>query len=414
LNQSRSSIPILLLLVIILVVIGFLWADYRFVGNKVSGEGFLVQWLSIRGLMTSGISPYNDQVTKSLQQSVKFGNDFIIGDSIKYTSPLYSAIAILPFTLIKNQTLAHTLWQVTQFLGILLILFIGIQITGWKPAWYIWFFFLFFTLFSYHVIIPWLDGGLSIWAAFFLALAFLAIRDNRDEFAGLFLALAAFQPLMVILPLLFILIWAASRRKSLLIIWFFATLILLSIVGILVAPDWIIQYLRVLYNFNVNFAPGSPSVLFGSLYPGLGKQLAWVLSGVLVVVLVIEWWRALRKDFRWFLWTVCLTIVISQWIGIPTTPSNFSGLIFPLILVCAALAVRWPRGGQWAALIITGLVFIWEWALFYLNITGPEPKMQLNLLIPLPLILLVGLYWVRWWAIKPKRLLIEELRLAEA
>jgi hypothetical protein len=106
--------------------------------------------------------------------------------------------------------------------------------------------------------------------------------------------------------------------------------------------------------------------------------------------------------------------VISQWIGIPTTPSNFSGLIFPLILVCAALAVRWPRGGQWAALIITGLVFIWEWALFYLNITGPEPKMQLNLIIPLPLILLVGLYWVRWWAIKPKRLLIEELRLAEA
>jgi hypothetical protein len=39
--------------------------------------------------------------------------------------------------------------------------------------------------------------------------------------------------------------------------------------------------------------------------------------------------------------------------------------------------------------------------------------MQLNLIFPLPLVLLIGLYWVRWWAVKPRRLLIEELRLSE-
>ena len=49
----------------------------------------------------------------------------------------------------------------------------------------------------------------------------------------------------------------------------------------------------------------------------------------------------------------------------------------------------------------------------YTDLNGPLPGMQLNLLIPLPLILLFSLYWVRWWAVKPKRLLIEEMRLGE-
>jgi hypothetical protein len=32
---------------------------------------------------------------------------------------------------------------------------------------------------------------------------------------------------------------------------------------------------------------------------------------------------------------------------------------------------------------------------------------------PLPIFMLVGLYWVRWWAIKPAKTLIEALRASE-
>jgi hypothetical protein len=88
-------------------------------------------------------------------------------------------------------------------------------------------------------------------------------------------------------------------------------------------------------------------------------------------------------------------------------------MVMPLILVSSMLAERWPRGGQWAAALITAILFIWEWALYYYDLTSKTPTMQLNLIIPLPLILIIGLYWIRWWAIKPKRLLIEELRLSE-
>jgi hypothetical protein len=103
-------------------------------------------------------------------------------------------------------------------------------------------------------------------------------------------------------------------------------------------------------------------------------------------------------------------MVISQWIGIPAIPANFTGLILPLILVSAMLSERWQQGGQWIAVFLTLVVFVWEWALLILDLNSYQPGMQLNLLIPLPLILFIGLYWVRWWAIKPNRLIIEELR----
>ena len=58
---------------------------------------------------------------------------------------------------------------------------------------------------------------------------------------------------------------------------------------------------------------------------------------------MIEWYLSIKKDFRWFLWVACLTMVISQWIGIPTIPGNFAGLILPLMLVSAMLTERWSN-----------------------------------------------------------------------
>lgn len=412
-NQSRSLAPVLVLALFLLILAGLVWVNYHFARLNIFGEGFSIQWIAIQSLAKSGADPYSEQVTEQIRSTVDREGAFVVDRFPKYTSPLYSGVVISPFTLIGNKTLAHGLWMTAQLIAIFVMVVLCLRFTAWKAAWYSFLLFLFFTLFSYHVAIPWLDGGLSIWAAFFLALAISTISVNRNEVAGFFLALSAIQPQMVILPLIFILIWAISKKRTVLLLWFFITLILLSVAALFVVPDWVLQYVRLVYNFTNNYPPGSPGVFFSSTYPGLGKQLGWLTSGVIILVLLIEWVLALGKDIRWFIWTACLTIVLSQWIGIPTIPGNFIMLIIPLILICAMLVERWPRGGQWGAIIITGLLFVWEWAIFYLDITSSHPESQLNLIFPLPVILLLGIYWVRWWAVKPRRLLIEELRLSE-
>jgi hypothetical protein len=77
------------------------------------------------------------------------------------------------------------------------------------------------------------------------------------------------------------------------------------------------------------------------------------------------------------------------------------------------LTEHWSHRGQWISVLLAFIIFAWEWAILINDLNSPQPGMQLNLLLPLPLILFIGLYWVRWWAIKPKQLLIEEMRLGE-
>jgi hypothetical protein len=398
---------------LILLIIGLGLGNYNLAKDNFSGEGFSIQWISIRSLVTSGNSPYSELVTAEIQRFYQKENSFAPGNPPKFTSPIFSGIVVFPFALLENITLAHTFWLTVQLITIFATVVMGLKLTAWKPPWIIFLLFLVFTIFSYHVLIPWLDGGLSIWATLFMAFAFLAIKVNRNELAGVLLGLSVIQLQMVVLVVIFTLIWAASQRRRVLILWFFVTLIFLSIVGLFLAPGWVMDYIRLLYKFQQNFPPGTPGDLFKNIMPGLGKQLGWLVSGVCALILLVEWWLALRKDFRWFLWTVCLTIVISQWIGIPTIPGNFAGLILPLILISALFNEQWHHGGQWVSLLMAIVLFIWEWGLYYFDLNSSQPQILLNLIIPLPLILLVGLYWVRWWALKPRRLLMEELKLSE-
>ncbi len=397
----------------VLVLAGLVWANYKFARFNIDGNGYSIQRIAIQSLEKSGTSPYGDQVTNQIRTAVPAENAFVRDNYPRYTSPLISGLLIFPFTLVSDLTLAHALWTTCQLLAIFVILLVSLKVSNWKPAWYSFFLFALFTIFSFHVIIPWLDGGLPIWAAFFLVLVLVAISSSHNELAGAFLALAIAQPQMVILPVLFILLWSISRRKAVLVLWFFITLILLTVVSLLLSPGWLLEYVRLLFHFTDNFPPGNLALIFSTISPALGKQLGWLVSGFMALILLIEWYLALRKDFRWFLWTVCLTMVISQWIGIPTIPANFIELTLPMVLISALLSERWAHGGRWASVVIALILLLWQWAVLYMDMVGSQPSMQLNLLLPLPVVLLVGLYWVRWWAVKPRRLLIEELRLSE-
>ena len=412
-TEKSSYISIIVFFLFIAAIIGMVWGTFYLIENNPIGADFTIQWLSIHSLVTGGTNPYNESNAEKIQNSGIETYYYNQWGPPKYTSPLISGVVIFPFALLGSETFAHGLWSSLQLFVIFIIAYLSLQITGWKTSWYILFLFMLFTLFSFHVVVPWVEGGLSIFSALFLVLAVFMVQNGRSEASGVFLALALIQPVMVILPVLFIMIWAASTKRKVVILWFFITIVLLTIIALLLVPDWIIQYLRLMFNFADNFPPGNLITLFSSMWPGLGMQLGWAIIGISLVILIIEWWLALRKDFRWFLWTVCFTIVISHWIGIPTIPENLFGMIFALILVSAMFSERWSRGGQWVAIVLSVLLFVWEWILFYGNTFSGNPGMQNNLIIPLPLVLLVTLYWVRWWALKPRGLLINELKFGQ-
>ncbi len=199
------------------------------------------------------------------------------------------------------------------FLGITLAAHLGIalRLTGWKPAIWLLFLliaFLFLGFFNFQALA---SGSMVILSALFIFLALLAIRFGRYELAGLLLALATIQPRAAVLIILFVLFWTLSKRLWTVAFWFLAGAAVFLILGMLFIPDWPVQYMRVIFNFKDYFPVNTPVAIFSSALPGMGKQLGWGLSLFMIILMIVEWFAARKKDFSWFLWTVSLTIVAS-------------------------------------------------------------------------------------------------------
>ena len=398
-------------ILIILVSALLLYANYAFVQQNPGGNDFLVHWVGARALLVDGISPYSDEVAERIQ-TLAYGRSAQPGEhELRVAYPLYSVLVFLPFAFFSDYEIARALWMTTLEVALIGLAFISLRLTRWKMTIWLLPVFLVFSILWYHSVRPIINGNAVILVALMIAGAFAALRSGRDELAGVLLALSTIKPHLALLPILFVLVWTLSERRWRTLGWLLISLVMMSAGAALLVPDWPLQNLREILAYSSYNPPGTPGAVFETWLPATGRQLGWVLSVFLGLILIFEWVRVRKKDFRWFLWTGSLTLVISQWIGIQTDPGNFILLYLPLVLVFALWVERWGRSGLYVVVISMALLFFLPWLLFLETVTyGDQPLQHPIMFFPLPLFLLVTLYWVRWWGIKPRRLLVEELR----
>jgi hypothetical protein len=399
------------IILIIIALVLITWANFIFVQQNPGGNDFLVHWVGTRALFIDGLSPYSDTVAEQIQTHA-YGRPALPGEhELRVAYPLYSVLVFLPYALISDYELARALWMTTLEVALIGLALLSLRLTRWKLNIWLLPFFLLFSILWYHSLRPLINGNAVILVALALVSAFAALRTGRDELAGLLLAFSTIKPHLVVLPIIFILIWTISFRRWRALIWMLITLVLLSISGVLFVPDWPLQNLREVLAYSSYNPPGTPGAVFETWLPATGRQLGWGLSVLLGLILILEWVFVWRKEFLWFLWAGGLTLVISQWIGIQTDPGNFILLYFPLVLVFSTWAERWGKAGNVLISITMLLLFLLPWAIFMQTVTyGDQPLQHPVMFFPLPLFLLITLYWVRWWAIKPRSLMVEELQ----
>ncbi|MFN2214552.1 MAG: glycosyltransferase family 87 protein [Anaerolineales bacterium] len=401
----------LAVIIVIVLLVGLSLANYYFVQQNPGGNDFLVHWVGTRALFVDGLSPYSDEVAERIQ-TLAYGRPAEPGEhELRVAYPLYSVVVFLPYALISDYDLARALWMTTLEVALIGLAMISLRLTHWKMRIWLLPFFLLFSLLWYHSLRPLINGNAVILVSLLIVAAFAALRAGRDELAGILLAISTIKPHLVLLPIIFILIWTISLRRWRTLGWMLISIFLLSVAAALLVPDWPLQNLREILAYSSYNPPGTPGAVFEVWLPATGRQLGWALSVVLGLILFTEWVLVRGKEFRWFLWTGSLTLVISQWIGIQTDPGNFILLYFPLVLVFSLWIERWTRSGRYLVIIAMALLFIGPWVLFLETVAyGDQPLQHPVMFFPLPLFLLITLYWVRWWGIKPRSLLVDRLR----
>lgn len=409
--QKRFILNFVLLILGVIAFGGLIRGNIEYARQNPGGNDFLPRWLGTRLYIMEGQSPYSETTTQAIQEQIYDRPARSGEDRSLFAYPFYSFVVFLPFAIFEEFAVARGVLMAFMEVALLVIAGLGINLARWKVSPWLLALVMLFAVLWYHSVRPVINSNASILVALFITLALWAIREEHDVLAGFLLVLATIKPPMVVLLIPFILIWAFTRQRTMIITSFLGILALVIVASLLLLPGWPLDFLRQLVAFPDYAAPGTPGAIFRAWLPGIGRQMGWVLSGVIAALLVLEWGQAFNKDFRWFYWTACLTLTITNLVGVQTITENYVALLPAVLLVFAIWVERWRWLGRFLTLLsLIGLSFGLWWLFLSTLETGAQPVQNPVMFFPLPFFLLIGLFWVRHWAIRSTRPLLDELR----
>lgn len=348
-----------------------------------------------------GTSPYDPMVGQL--HADRMGLPDTSGSLFQY--PLYSILLWVPFALVDFPA-AQALWAVLQELLLMITILLAMRVAGWKLTWYQLAIVLFLAFIWPSHLVAMLNSGLAIWSTFFLIFALYMLTNKQDSAAGLLIALAMVKPEMALLPLVGLLLWSGSNRRSSFAGGFFAGFIFLNAIFLILIPDWILQWFRatqILENFT--WYQSGLNLIANSM-PGIRQFLVVALNASGFIYLVVEWARMMGKPERMMLWTMALTLMITGLISFDYGLEYHTALLPGFFLVFRILQERWGKIGTWVIWGFILLIFIGPWILVGINSANLN---SLILLLPALCWLLLG--WFKWWAVRSTHLLIPEEEL---
>jgi hypothetical protein len=397
LNPSQRSTVLLGLLFAILFILVLWLANYWFAQQNQAGVDFLIRWLPGRLVLFEGYqNPYSLEATQQIQY-FRFGRLAQPGEMPGlYLYPYYTIFITLPFLLIEDFTIARSAWMTALQLSHIMIIVITLQLAAFRPKPRTAILMLALGLVSAHLIQPIIDGNPSSLAALFLFLSIYCLSRQKDIAAGFFLALATFKPQMTVVFFAFALLWAFSHRRWRLIVAALAGVAVLMGLSFACYPAWLSAFVHQVLVYGEVASPNTPATILQTYFPQASQAVAYVLSGLCLLLIAYEWRRAYGQPFDHFLWTACFTFAILPLSGIVFGNRNFVALLPGFLLFFVHGYRRYPRKAFWLDAALLGSI-VASWLSLMMPLL-PMPGLQFfgfNNYLPISLLLLLAMYAYR-------------------
>jgi hypothetical protein len=401
-KQQRTIKETLQILLLLIIVGLFIFGNLQYTAKNPGGNDFLVHWVGTQSFVKEGISPYSDNVALRIQNLV-YGRPAQAGEhELRVAYPFYSVFIFLPFSLIDDFTVARALWMTALEFLIIFSTIMMIRMVNWKPNFLITFLIIVFSLFWYHGLRSIINGNAVVLILFLIILSIYAIIHKQDELAGICLAFITIKPQVVFAFIIFLVFWSLLNRRYKVIFWFFGSLIALIVLGLFIMPTWPMEFIREVFRYPGYNPPGTPATALAEILPGIGRQLGIILSVVSALILLVEWFFGRYSRENKFIWISSLTLAMGQWLNVQTDPGNFLIMFPAIILIIRIIEDRWRISGQWISLLFLSVLFFIPWIIFVRTIDfGYQPLQNPIMFFPVPLMLIIGLFWVRWWVKNP-------------
>lgn len=409
-NQREIRSWLLAAVGIVVLLVGLTYANHYYAVRNPGGNDFLVHWVGTRALLVDGISPYSDEVAGRIQTMV-YGRLAQAGEhQLRVAYPLYSISLFLPFALIPDFALARAVWMTVSELALIGLAIFSIRLADWRIGMGTTVGFILFSLLWYHGMRPLINGNAVIIIVFFLVAGLTALRGKAEELAGVLFAFMTIKPQLALVFLIYMTFWGISNQRWRMLGWLYGTILILTAVATMLIPDWVLQNLREVVLYPKYNPPGTLAAIFTEWMPATGQKIGLGFTVFFTLLLVVEWFISRRYEFRGFYWTCCLTLTVSQWIGIQTDPGNFIILLPVLALLFSIIDERYRHLGKYFIWFLMIVLLVGLWWLFLGTVAYTYQPIQSSVMFfPLVGICLLLLFWVRWWAIHPTQLWFDQI-----
>jgi hypothetical protein len=411
----RTALPnwvrLLLIASLIFVIVALIYTNYHYAVLAPGGNDFLSRWMGAKSWLVDGMNPYDPEVSLRSQEAI-YGRPAIPEegeDVAHFVYPFPAMIFFGPFGLLPYNE-ARAIWMTLLELSLLLLTWIGLNLAKWNPPRIIVAILLVFSVVWYHGFRAVILGQFAVFEALIMAGTLFAIQRKQDWLGGILLALTICKPQMSFLFIPFVLIWGLSNRRWVLVLSAVGSMAAILGLSLVILPGWPLDWLQQVLSYPDYTTTQPPVGIVADLIPGISSWIQLVLTCLFLIYLIWEWILSLRSGDRWFQWTAAMTILVTNLIVIRTATTNYLAMVPGLLLVFSVFVDRWRKGGSIAVGFILFILFIGLWMLFLRTIEGniENPVMYL----PLPIFMLISLWWTRWWCIKPTRLPLETTPLA--
>ena len=414
----------------ILLTAGLIALNWWLGAQFGTGEELLPAWNGTRVFLFEGADPYSQTVAEQTQIEVygraaregeyPYALDIPFPLLIVYLLPLFlyrflqivfelASLGALPNPDASWFPWAYAIWMTISEVGLVMLVLLANTMTEWQAKPWFRALLLAVSLGSFYSVHALLGGSFSILAGLALVGALFLLRNQNDEAAGMLLAVASFRWEVGVLLFVFLVIGSYLSRRWYVFAGYGLAAVVLGGVGYLLYPGWGWPYLRsVAANIRAEEGHTLARTLSAWL-PDAGDRLAFVIIPLLLLILVLEWFAALRtNNFRRITWVAALSLAITPLAGLTTTLSNLAPLIFSFAVV---LPFAWERWEKRPYLILVGICVIFFLAPIAIRLRVEDIFLANALLyLLIPFINVLGLYWIRWYAVRPPRTWLESAR----
>ena len=395
----KKLLPYLLIFFALAILIAILTAaNYRITPQLSGGESFRVKWMGARSYLFEHSNPYTLESAKETQIAI-YGH-LARADEYPYRldTPFYLLVFYFPLALIENFDLARALWMSFAEIALFGVGFLSIYLAEWKISRTNLALFFLALFFSFYGAYPLMETSDAIFTALILFLALIAYREKWDEVLGVLLifSISTLQNGGLLFFFILFLVFSAKRWRVFSV--FAMTLSVFLAVSLIFLSDWLLPFAGALRD-NAEIGQGfllSETLQLWRDDGALIVSIASILKWIFLLILILEWRTARNKKISHILWVASLSIILVPFFNISITAALLPALFLPLALLLKTAQSRWKNAKFFIPLSFLFLLFAW---LIFLR----APHATEILTFALPLALLLALYWMRWWLIRPPR-----------